>query len=78
MHQRVVSDQKSRLLSGLAVQPGDIIAFAGAGGKTSLMLTLAEELFKSGSKVAVTTTTKMGTAERSEHSEVIIESDVSN
>jgi len=78
MYQRVVSDQKSRLLSGLAVQPGDIIAFAGAGGKTSLMLTLAEELFNSGSKVAVTTTTKMGTAERSEHSEVIIESDVSN
>lgn len=75
---KVVTNQKSKLFCQLEIQPGDTIAFVGAGGKTSLMLTLAEEIFNSGFNVAVTTTMKMGTEERSEHSEVIVESDMSN
>lgn len=73
-----IINQKSKLFCPLDVQPGDIIAFVGAGGKTSLMLTLAEELFNAGSKIAVTATTKMGKGEYSEHSEVIVEYDIAD
>ena len=74
---KAISDKKNKLFFQLDIKPGDTIAFVGAGGKTSLMLTLAEELFNTGSKVAVTATTKMGKRECSEHSEVIVEYDIS-
>ena len=75
---KVILNQKSNLSRALDIQPGDTIAFVGAGGKTSLMLNLAEELFNAGSKVAVTTTTKMGKGERSKHSEVMVEYDIAD
>lgn len=46
----------------LKVTKGDVISFVGAGGKTSLMLSLAAEL-SSRYRVIVTTTTKMATNE---------------
>lgn len=46
------------LSSLLGVRPG-VTALVGAGGKTTAMLTLAEELAKAGKKVIVTTTTHM-------------------
>jgi molybdenum cofactor cytidylyltransferase len=68
---------KNSLAHALNIQPGDVVAFVGAGGKTSLMLNQAEELFKAGIKVAVTTTTKIGTKElpQNKPSELIIETD---
>lgn len=42
----------------LGVRPG-VTALVGAGGKTTAMLTLAEELAKAGKRVIVTTTTHM-------------------
>lgn len=38
----------------------ELVAFTGAGGKSSLMLRLGDELARSGRRVLVTTTTKMG------------------
>lgn len=43
----------------MGVRPHDVIAFVGAGGKTSCMLELAEHCAKMGEKVLVTTTTHM-------------------
>ncbi|MFT8315333.1 MAG: selenium cofactor biosynthesis protein YqeC [Clostridium sp.] len=46
------------LKSLLKLRKGDVISIVGAGGKTTLMFSLAEELGK-GNKVLVTTTTKI-------------------
>lgn len=48
----------STLTQLLDVRPG-VTALVGAGGKTTAMLTLAEELAKAGRRVIVTTTTHM-------------------
>lgn len=39
----------------------ELVSFVGAGGKTTLMLGLGNELAASGHRVVITTTTKMGT-----------------
>jgi molybdenum cofactor cytidylyltransferase len=49
-----------RLLDALEPPPGFVTAFVGAGGKTSAMLLLAAELREAGSRVLVTTTTRVG------------------
>lgn len=43
--------------------PSELVAVVGAGGKTTLLLSLAAELSDAGHRVAVTTTTKMGSAQ---------------
>ncbi len=45
------------LVEALNVQSGDLVAFVGAGGKTSAMMLLARELAAVGRTVVVTTTT---------------------
>ncbi len=52
-----VRRRKSAAIKHLGIIPGDVIALVGAGGKTSIMFTLAEELALSGYKVIVATTT---------------------
>lgn len=48
-------------LSGaLGLGERDLVAFVGAGGKSTLMFTLAEQLVAAGRTVVITTTTKMG------------------
>ena len=66
--------QKNSLAHSLGISPGDIVAFVGAGGKTSLMLKLVDELYEAGIKVVVTTTTKLGTTELSmnQQNEIIV------
>ena len=49
------------LSAGFGLADRDLVAFAGAGGKSTLMLQLATELVAEGRYVLVTTTTKMGT-----------------
>jgi molybdenum cofactor cytidylyltransferase len=44
----------------LGLQPGELVAIVGAGGKTTIMGILAEELSSAGARVITTTTTKMG------------------
>jgi molybdenum cofactor cytidylyltransferase len=48
-----------RLLEALRVRRGDVIAFVGAGGKTSALFRLARELRDSGWRVLATTTTRV-------------------
>lgn len=50
---------ESYFFKALGIQPGDVVCFAGAGGKTSLMFRLAQEARELGLKVLVTTTTKI-------------------
>ncbi len=45
----------------LGVGDRDLVAFVGAGGKSTLLFALGDELAASGAKVVLTTTTKMGT-----------------
>ncbi|NDJ77656.1 MAG: putative selenium-dependent hydroxylase accessory protein YqeC [Chloroflexi bacterium] len=48
-----------RLQDALRVQRGDVVAFIGAGGKTSALFRLAKELSAGGWRVLVTTTTRL-------------------
>lgn len=50
----------SSLADGLGLGRRELVAFTGAGGKSTLMLRLADELVEKGNRVLVTTTTKMG------------------
>lgn len=47
------------LYSALGVIPGDVVAFAGAGGKSSAVVRISAELREAGMKVLVVPTTKM-------------------
>jgi molybdenum cofactor cytidylyltransferase len=49
-----------RLRDALNVQRGDVVAFTGAGGKTSAMVRLGRELMREGWRVLATTTTRIG------------------
>src|SRR5215510_8651077 len=51
------------LREALNVQRGDIVAFTGAGGKTSAMFRLALELASDGWRVIATTTTRIAASE---------------
>ncbi len=53
------------LAQALAVQPGDVVAFVGAGGKTHAMFRLASELVAQGLRVLTTTTTRIAQSELS-------------
>ena len=48
-----------KLYLALGIASGDVAAFVGAGGKSSAMLTVADELAQAGMKVLVAPTTKM-------------------
>lgn len=48
-----------RLADALRVQRGDMVAFVGAGGKTSALFRLAHELRQDGWRVIATTTTRL-------------------
>lgn len=50
----------SSLADDLGLGPRELVAFTGAGGKSTLMLRLADELVEMDNRVLVTTTTKMG------------------
>ena len=49
-----------RLMDALALRRGDVVAFTGAGGKTSALARLASELAGAGWRVLATTTTRIG------------------
>jgi len=48
-----------KLHLALGISPGDVVAFVGAGGKSSAILTVAGELMEAGITVLVAPTTKM-------------------
>jgi probable selenium-dependent hydroxylase accessory protein YqeC len=47
------------LTQALALSPGDVVSFVGAGGKTSALFRLADELAGQGWRVISTTTTRI-------------------
>lgn len=49
-----------RLAAQLQLGPQELVAFVGAGGKSTLLLELGNELAAGGARVVLTTTTKMG------------------
>jgi probable selenium-dependent hydroxylase accessory protein YqeC len=61
------------LLQVLALGRGDVVAVAGAGGKTTLVYRLADEARAAGWRVLVTTTTHMGTLPEATTGPVILE-----
>ncbi len=54
-----MADGLQSLADALGVKPREVVAFIGAGGKTTAMYCVAEELAARGLKVIVTTTTKI-------------------
>ena len=52
-----------QLYQSRQVQPKDIIAFTGAGGKTTALFRLADEIAASGLRVVMTTTTRLALAQ---------------
>jgi molybdenum cofactor cytidylyltransferase len=62
-----------RLSKALGVKRNQVVSFVGAGGKTTAMFRLAEELVQDGLKVVTTTTTMLRREQRGEHT--ILESD---
>lgn len=66
---------QSGLLGPLRIGPGDVVAVAGAGGKTTLIYRLAAEARAAGLRVLVTTTTHMGTLPEATTGPVFVEAD---
>ncbi len=54
-----------KLVDALDIRPGEVVAFVGAGGKTSAMFRLATELAERGLRVLTTTTTRIAQDELS-------------
>lgn len=52
-----------KLRQALNVQRGDVVAFTGAGGKTSALFRLSRELAAEGWRVLCTTTTRIAEEE---------------
>ena len=48
------------LTTALRIRKGDLVTFTGAGGKTTAMLRLGQELAEQGFRVIATTTTRLG------------------
>jgi molybdenum cofactor cytidylyltransferase len=63
------------LLHALAIGRGDVVALAGAGGKTTLLYRLAEEARQAGLRVLATATTHMGTLPEAITGPVLMEAD---
>jgi probable selenium-dependent hydroxylase accessory protein YqeC len=61
-----------KLYLALGVSHGDVIAFAGAGGKSSALLEMAGELAADGTKVLVVPTTKMFVSEAEKAGPLVI------
>jgi len=49
-----------KLQKAFDITPGDVVAFVGAGGKTSTLIGLGHELAEAGLRVLATTTTRIG------------------
>jgi molybdenum cofactor cytidylyltransferase len=54
-----------KLRKALRLKENDVVAFVGAGGKTTAMFRLANEIVESGGRVLTTTTTRLGLSELS-------------
>ena len=60
----------------MGIKAGDVVAFAGAGGKSTAIRNLAAELSAEGLKVIVAPTTKMGLLETDDIGPLVVSGDV--
>jgi molybdenum cofactor cytidylyltransferase len=65
----------SALLDALGIGRGDVVAVAGAGGKTTLVYRLAQDARRAGLRVLATTTTHMGTLPEAVTGPVFVEAE---
>lgn len=65
-----------KLHAALGISPGDVVAFAGAGGKSGAILALARELKLEGATTLVLTTTKMFLSEVDQVGTLVTSEDV--
>src|SRR5204862_7663059 len=65
----------SGLLVPLRIGRGDVVAVAGAGGKTTLIYRLAAQARRSGLRVLLTSTTPMGTLPEATTGPVLVEAE---
>jgi molybdenum cofactor cytidylyltransferase len=65
-------DLKTSILEALAVRAGDLVGIVGAGGKTSLMYGLGQELVAAGMPVLLTTTTRIWSPDRRKVPRVVL------
>jgi molybdenum cofactor cytidylyltransferase len=63
------------LRTALRIEPGEVVAFVGAGGKTTAMFRLARELAQTRGKVITTTTAKIGEPSREQTPAFIVDDD---
>lgn len=64
-----------KLYEALGIEPGEIVAFAGAGGKSGAIVELCRELSASGMRVLAVPTTKMGISEAEKVGPLVISGD---
>ena len=55
--------RETTLASALGVAAGEVVAFVGAGGKTTALFRLADEIAAAGGRVVTTTTTRLAAGE---------------
>ena len=65
-----------QLWEALEIRKGDVVALVGAGGKTSALFTLEQELVRQGRKVVVTTTTHIWIPQLREWEGILIEGEL--
>ncbi len=65
-----------KLYEALGISSGDVVAFAGAGGKSSAIRHMADELSAVGMKVVVAPTTKMGLTEIGDLGPLVVSEDL--
>lgn len=65
-----------KLYEALGISSGDVVAFAGAGGKSSAIRHMAAELSAAGMKVVVSPTTKMGLTEIGDLGPLVVSEDL--
>jgi probable selenium-dependent hydroxylase accessory protein YqeC len=63
------------ILRALGIARGDVVAVAGAGGKTTLLFRMAAEARACGLRVILTTTTHMGSLDEADVGPVLVEED---
>lgn len=64
-----------KLIELLGLQEKELVAFVGGGGKSSLMLALAQECHHSGKRILITTSTKMYRWQMEAQAQLLIEKD---
>lgn len=67
--------ERVKLYKALGIEPGEIVAFAGAGGKSGAIVELCRELSEAGMRVLAVPTTKMFVSEAEKAGPLVVSED---